>query len=210
MTAKPWTPGVALRHLLKTGVLPPDSAVDARRGVGDWTEHDMRFRLRLWRNSSCGLDSGLDRSVFVSPSGILGRPQEEGGMDATIAIGQASPLESDLAGDVDGLSTFVELARIFVADRADLTWLLMQEHDVWRGPLHTRLYQGYPARLVKALALAGELGDIGRAQEVLNVLHSGRQVLVAPFEQEDILHVARRRARELEQVTGIAISLVGH
>ena len=56
---------------------------------------------------------------------------------------------------------------------------------------------GVATRLVKALAVARDLGDADRARLILDVLHSGHLVAVAPVEQEDILVVARRHAADL-------------
>jgi hypothetical protein len=148
------------------------------------------------------MPSGLGRQMFVSAAGRLGDPQEKGGVDATIGIRVAGPL-SGSPDDIDGLETFVDAARRFVADPSDLCWLLAHEADVWRGDLYAWLYQGYAARLVKALAVARDISDLGSVKEILGVLHGGQRVPVTPLEQEDVLVVARRRAAELRRATGI-------
>lgn len=200
------TPGNALRELAKLKAIPDEAVLDFRRGTGDWHERGLRFRLLLHKDRSVRVPSGLGRQLFVSVSGPLGDPQEKGGLDATVGIRAAGPLAGS-DNDDDGLVTFVEAARRFVADPTDLCWLLSQESDVWRGDLYAWLYQGYPARLVKALAVARDLGDADRVRQVLDVLHSGRLIAVTPIEKEDILLVAQRRRAELERATGIAIEI---
>jgi hypothetical protein len=200
------SPGAALRGLVELGALPGEGALNPRRGTYDWVEGGLRFRLLIDRDRSGRMPSGLGRQVFVSAAGRLGDPQEKGGLDATIGIRVAGPLEGS-PSDIDGLEAFVDAARCFVADPSDLCWLLAQETDVWRGELYAWLYQGYAARLVKALAVARDIGDLESVRQILEVLHSGNLVPVTPMEKEDVLVVARRRAAELNRATGISIEV---
>jgi hypothetical protein len=206
MPTRVLTPGAALRELAKLEAVPAEGVLNPRRGTCDRHERGLRFRLLLHKDRSGRMPSGLGRQLFVSVSGLLGDPQEKGGLDATIGIRADRPLAGS-GDDVGELATFVESARQFVADPSDLCWLLSRDSDVWRGDLYAWLYQGYAARLVKALAVARDLGDADHARQVLDVLHSGHLVAVTPVEQEDILVVARRRAAELEHATGIAIEI---
>lgn len=206
MPARSVTPGAALRELIRLGVVPAEGILDSRKGMYDWQERGLRFRLLLNRDRSGLLLSGLARQLFVSVSGQLGDPREKGGLDATVGIRAAGPLAGS-GDDVDGLWTFVESARGFVADPSDLCWLLMQEKDVWRGDLYAWLYQGYAARLVKVLAVARDLADADRERQVLEVLHSGRLVAVSPVKDENILLEARTWAAVFKRTTGVTVEL---
>jgi hypothetical protein len=139
-------------------------------------------------------------------------------LDATISIREIGdkhdidgipwPSRLKLASDeVTYVRESFSMAREFVKDRLDLCLLLAQEHDVVRGVLFSWLYQAYPARLVKALMIARDLRDADRVQEITEILKSGRSWSVSPSQDQDILVVAGRRARELSKIIGRPIEL---
>jgi hypothetical protein len=136
----------------------------------------------------------------------MGDPKEQHGMDATVAIRPVQDPQgsSDEMGELSG---FVQASRQFVVDPRDLCWLLSQVHDVTRGELFAWLYQGYPARSVKALVLARALGDADLVRGVEEILHSGRLVPVSPVRSEDVLIQARHWAAVLSRTTGRAIDI---
>ena len=196
------TRGQVLRRLMQSENVLANAEVNLRRGTCDWADGELRYRLLVWPTRP----GHLAITVFVSPAGLLGIASDQGGLDATVGVRPMSDADSLMASP-PALAAFVDVARRFVADRADLCWLLMQEHDVRRDDAVAWLYQGYPARLVKALVLARELGSSTLEQQVQAVLHSGRQVAVSPIETQDVMVAAERWAVQLARQTGTTVTL---
>jgi hypothetical protein len=203
-----------IRAMVDADILPADAMLVPRKGRAYWSERELRFQALVEKGDT----GNVQWQLFVSDGTDLGLPSEEKGLDATISIREIGdkqdigrlpwPSRPKLARDeVTYLRESFGAAREFVKDRLDLCFLLTQEHDAVRGALFSWLHQAYPARLVKALMIARDLRDVDRVQEITEILKSGRSWPVSPSEDQDILVVAGRRARELSQIIGRPIEL---
>ena len=206
-------PGL-VRTLAAAGVLPADAELLPRRRMARWCERGLRFEALVDR----GRMGEVEWALFVSDGSVLGLEPSAGGVGATItvrAIGDRVrdgrlpwPERARLTdAELQFLRRELAEARGFVQDRADLCWLLTQESDVVRGSLFAWFYEGYPARLVKALTVARDLGDQDLADAATAVLRSGRSWSISPTQEEDILTVAGWHARDLGRVLGRPIEL---
>ncbi|GAA4356603.1 hypothetical protein [Angustibacter luteus] len=110
-------------------------------------------------------------------------------------------------GLVEGLAAGLGRAVALVTSRRELCRLLLAEGDVGSGDVYLWHYQAYPARLVKALLLARDIGAQDDVEQALDALHGGRVLPISPRESEDVLVTATRRAREFEAVLGRPIDL---
>jgi hypothetical protein len=182
-------------------------AEPSRRGDAQWTRGDLEYQAWVERTA----DGGITPDTNVGDAKFAERMKQYGRMSVMIrsadpplpwpdgrrALAEVLPrLVADFRAEFD-----------FVADRADLCWLLSQERDVHRGPIYAWLPPAsYPGRLVKALIPARDAGLADLEKEIREKLAAG-PIRLPDGSELEVARAARDWAKQYSKALGFEVTL---
>ncbi|GGM89416.1 hypothetical protein GCM10010106_41050 [Thermopolyspora flexuosa] len=194
-----------LRLARDLGVVPSNAEVTRRGGV-NWVSGELEYFGWVMKRVPGRLTWGLN--VGDAKFGPL---MSEYGRMVVWIRGPRDEFPVPKRPDdhlIEWLQEGLGKAKEFVADRKDLCVLFASPEDVWRGDLYAWLPpSNYPARLVKALVLARDIGNPEMEAQVMGRLRRERKVDPRTGELTDVMTEARSWARQFSAVLGFDIPL---
>lgn len=196
-------PGV-LRKAIEVGAVPAAASV-SRKGEARWEAGDLSYRAWVWKDAA----GALTWDLYIGDAKFSALMSEYGGLSVPVRSSQNAmpwPMTADslLA---DFLQEGLGRAGQFVIDRADLCALLSSSEDVRRGGLYAWLpIANYPARLVQALILARDIGEVALESQILSKLQ-GDSIRLSNGRSLDILKSAKSWASKYSTALGFDVPI---
>lgn len=196
-------PGV-LGKAVEVGAVPAAASVSGK-GDACWEVGELNYRLWVWKDAA----GALTWDLHIADAKFDALMSEYGGLSVLVRDSR-NAMPWPLAADAS-LASFLEegpgQARQFVVDRADLCALLSSSADVHRGEFYAWLpIANYPARLVKALVLARDIGAVDLESGILSKLQDS-PISLSNGHSLDILESAKSWAGKYSAALGFEIPI---